>query len=167
MDTRGRCWTVIAEPGSLSYRTSSRLESKAGCSPILSDFVFWKLLEVPGLGGAKRHADGCEDLSEVCLGSSGLHIAPAWGAGWSEPWVALEDLGLPPGDRGILYTLCLEEQGELRKKDRPCSMTKRRTLLPEQPQARSRLGTWWDTTGGLVVEGQEEADPGLSGLASC
>lgn len=93
-------------------------------------------------------------------GSSGLHTAPAQGAGWSEPWVALEDLGL------LLETEASHTHS-VWKKGRPRSMSKQRTLLPEQPQARSRLGTWWYTTGGLVVEGQEEADPGLSGLASC
>lgn len=54
VDTRGRCWTVLPEPGSLSYCSSSRLESGASSSWTLSDFVSWKLLEVPGLGGGQK-----------------------------------------------------------------------------------------------------------------
>lgn len=95
VDTRGRCWTVLAEPGNLSYLSSSK---QAGIkSWQLPDAVRFRFLEVagsPGLGGAKRHANGCEDLSEVWLGSFGL--LPSWGAGCSEAWVALQDLGLPP-----------------------------------------------------------------------
>lgn len=82
------------------------------------------------------------------------------------PGVAPEDLGLSPRDRGILHTLCLEEQEELRKKGRSCSMTRLRTLLSVKPQARSRFGLSGIQQVGLVLEGQEEADPGLPGLAS-
>lgn len=56
------------------------------------------------------------------------------------------------GDRGILRTLCLEEQGELRKKGRS-RMTRLRTLLSVKPQARSRLGLSGIQQVGLVVEG--------------
>lgn len=146
VDTRGRCWTVLTEPGNLSYRSSSSgLESRAGSSPMLSDFRFLEVAGSPGLGGGggggqKDMPTAVRTFQKCVWGSSGLYTAPSWGAGWSEPCVALEDLGLPPGDRGILHIVCLEEQGELRKKGRSCSMARLRTLLSEQPQARSRLG---------------------------
>lgn len=117
VDTRGRCWTVLAEPGNLSYRSSSRLESRAGSSPMLSDFVFWKSLEVLGLGVVKRHANGCEGLLQVWLGSSGRHTVPSRGAGWLEPWVALEDLGLPPTQALLGGARRIEEERQVTQQD--------------------------------------------------
>lgn len=54
----------------------------------------------------------------------------------------------------------------MRKTGRSHSKTRLRTLVSEQPQAKSGFGIAGIQQVDLVAEGQEEADPGLSGLAS-